>query len=206
MHIRAIIWDLGGVLVRTEDYAPREKLARRLGLERLALEELVFSGESGRRAQFGEILLAEHWQNLRHHFGLTQDQIIAFETEFWGGDVVDYELIDYIRSLRPQYKTGLLSNAFSDLRHYITERWKFADAFDEILVSSEVGLMKPDARIYQKILERLGVSAAQSVFIDDFAHNVAGAQRAGLQAIQFRSAAQVRSDLATLLNGATHEQ
>jgi len=206
MQIRAVIWDLGGVLVRTEDYAPREALAKRLGLERLALEDLVFSGESGRRAQSGEILLAEHWQNIRRHFGLTQDEIIAFETEFWGGDVVDYELIDYIRSLRPQYKTGLLSNAFSDLRQYITERWEFADAFDEIVVSSEVGLMKPDARIYQEILKRLGVTAPEAVFIDDFARNIDGARRAGLRGIQFRNPSQVRSDLAVLLNGATHEQ
>lgn len=206
MQIRAIIWDLGGVLVRTEDYSSREGLAKRLGLERMALEALVFSGESGRRAQIGEIFMAEHWQNMGQHFGLTQDEIITFVSEFWGGDVVDYELINYIRSLRPRYKTALLSNAFSDLREYVTERWKIADAFDEMVISSEVGLMKPDTRIYQLVLDRLGVEPPAAVFIDDFAHNIEGARRAGLLGIQFRSPAQVCSDLEALLKEDGHER
>ena len=51
MAIKAVIWDVGGVLVRTEDYRSREQLALSLGMDRLELEELVYGLDSGRRAQ-----------------------------------------------------------------------------------------------------------------------------------------------------------
>ena len=127
---KAVIWDMGGVLVRTEDPAPRQALAERLGMKRAELETLVFAGESGSRAQRGEISYEEHWENLRQYFGFSPQQMQDFSSEFWKGDRIDADLVNYIRSLRSSYKTGLLSNAFSDLRGIITEGWHIDDAFD----------------------------------------------------------------------------
>ncbi len=62
MTIKAIIWDLGGVLVRTEDQAPRTALADRLGLSRQELEQTVFESEMGLRAQRGEIDPVGLWE------------------------------------------------------------------------------------------------------------------------------------------------
>lgn len=201
MSIQAIIWDLGGVLVRTEDYGSRLALATRLGQDRLALEDLVFGGDSGHAAQSGRVALAEHWLNVMRQVGLTQDDLLAFQAEFFGGDVVDYALIDYIRSLRGRYKIGLLSNAFSDLRQLIAERWKFPDVFDDLVISAEVGMMKPDPRIYALAVARLGSTPEGTVFIDDFTRNTTAAQDAGLHAIHFRSPTQARQELEALLNG-----
>ncbi len=201
MNIRAVIWDLGGVLVRTEDYTLRDHLAARLGLGREELEDLVFSNDSGDRAQLGLISVEQHLENLRQRFGLQRSEMDHFWKDFWGGDRLDAELVAFIRSLRARYKTGLLSNAFSDLRHYVTHVWKFADAFDEMVISAEVGLVKPDARIYRLILERLGVAPQEAVFIDDMPRNVEGARAANLHAIQFATPQQARSELEQLLNG-----
>lgn len=199
--IRAVIWDLGGVLVRTEDYTPRDSLAARLGLDRMGLEGVVFSGDSGDRAQRGEIEYELHWHNVSRLLNQPPETIPELQDAFWGGDVVDRELIEAIRSLRPRYKTGLLSNAFSDLRRFVTQVWQFADIFDELIISAEVGLVKPDPRIYQLAVSRLGVKPDEAVFIDDFAHNVAGAQAVGLHAIQFLNRQQVLEDLHIILNG-----
>lgn len=201
MNIRAVIWDLGGVLVRTEDYTSRDHLAARLGLSREELEDLVFSNDSGDRAQLGLISVEQHLENLRRRFGLQKSEMDHFWKDFWGGDRIDAELVAFIRSLRARYKTGLLSNAFSDLRHYVTNVWKFADAFDEMVISAEVGLVKPDARIYRLILERLGVAPQEAVFIDDMPRNVEGARAVNLHAVQFASPKQARSELERLLNG-----
>lgn len=202
MPIRAIIWDLGGVLVRTQDFTPRQELAARLGLTRHELEELVFGGDSGLRAQRGEIAVAEHWENLRQHFHFTKQELADFEAQFFLTDAVDTELVAYIRRLRPVYRTGLLSNMFSDLRQLMAEQWDMSDAFDEIIVSAEVGLMKPDARIFHLALQRLGVAPEEAVFIDDTERNVAAARSTGWHALQFHSPAQVRVDLERLLKGA----
>lgn len=201
MGIQAVIWDLGGVLLRTEDYAPRRALAQRFGMTLAEIEEFVFSGESGNRAQLGEISVEQHWENQRRALGLTPAEMQDFQAEFWGGDRLDAGLVAYIRRLRGAFKTGLLSNAFSDLRRVVTETWKFADAFDAMVISAEVGLVKPDPRIYQLALERLGVPPEAAVFIDDFSRNVEGARAVGLYAIHFKNPGQALHELENLLNG-----
>lgn len=203
MDIQAVIWDLGGVLVRTEDYTPRRALAEQYGMTLEGIEEFIFSGESGDRAQRGEISAEQHWENQRNALGLDAAQMQAFRDQFWAGDRLDMDLVNYIRRLRGSYRTGLLSNAFSDLRRVVTETWKFADAFDEMIISAEVGLVKPEARIYQLALDRLGVVPEATVFIDDFSHNVEGARRMNMHAIRFLDPQQARKDLESLLDGSS---
>jgi HAD superfamily hydrolase (TIGR01549 family) len=200
-RIRAVIWDLGGVIVRTEDYTRRDALAQSLGLGRLDLEEIVFAGSSGTPAQLGQIDSVRHWQNIGAHFGLPPDAMQAFQDDFWGGDTLDWSLVRYIRSLRPRYKTGLLSNAFTSLRHFVTQVWKFDDAFDDMIISAEVGMMKPDAAIYHLAAQRLGVTPGEAVFIDDMARNIIGAQAAGLRGVRFVSPQQVLADLNVMIAG-----
>lgn len=201
--IRAVIWDLGGVLVRTEDSTYRQKLAERVGKSSRELEDLVFGLEAGRRAQLGEVSYADHWEYLRQFLNYTPEEIETFRLDFFRGDRLDQDLIDYIRRLRRRYKTGLLSNALSDLRHLVTEVWNFADAFDEMIISAEAGLMKPDPRIYHLALSKLGAAPQEAVFIDDFAHNVEGARAVQMHAIHFKNPTQARAELEALLNGAS---
>jgi len=201
LSIQAVIWDLGGVLVRTENYVPRRTLAGRFGMTFEEIEDFVFSGESGDRAQRGEISVEQHWENQRKELGLSPVEMQVFRDQFWQGDRLDTDLVAYIRQLRQSYKTGLLSNAFSDLRAVVSEIWKFADAFNEMIISAEVGLVKPDPRIYHLALERLGVVPEAAVFIDDYIHNVEGARAVNMHAIHFRDPQQTRSELQDLLNG-----
>ena len=201
MTIRAIIFDLGGVLLRTADFAPRELLASRLGMSRYELEQLIFGGESGEQAQKGEISVQQHWETLRKQINYSPEEFVHLVDEFFANDELDIGLLDYVRKLHRTYKTGLLSNAFDDLRQIISERWHFEDAFDDIIISAEVGCAKPDARIFRLAVERLGVEAGETVFVDDMQRNVEGAKKVGLQAIQFQNPLQMRLDLEQLLNG-----
>ncbi len=201
MTIRAVIWDMGGVLLRTEDHKSRERQAEKLGLSRDKLEEMVFWGDYGSRAQLGEFTVEQHKENLRFEFDITSEEMTQFWEEFWAGDRVDMELIEYIRSLRSRYKTCLLSNAFSNLRRVIDEVWNFSDAFDEIIISAEVGLVKPDDRIYRLALDRLNVNPEEAVFIDDFLQNIEAARILNMKVIHFENSQQARTDLENLLSG-----
>jgi epoxide hydrolase-like predicted phosphatase len=200
MSIHAVIFDFGGVIVRTEDRAPRQQLASRLGMTYEQLSDLVFDSDSARQAALGKISTQEHWDAIRVKLGLSQQEFPAVPREFWGGDSLDRDLVDYIRSLRPQYKTGLLSNAWDDLRDVLENGWKIAAAFDAVVISAEVGVAKPDPKIYHIILERLGVAPAEAVFIDDFSENVAGARAVGMHAIHFKNRDQLRADLDQVLD------
>jgi glucose-1-phosphatase len=201
MTIKAIIFDLGGVLLRTADFSPRDRLAARLGMSRYELEELVFGGESGDRAQRGEISVGEHWRILQQKLNCSPDEFRAMLGEFFDQDEIDDGLLSYIRKLHQSYKTALLSNAWDDLRQVIAEKWHFEDAFDTMVISGEVGMAKPDPRIFKLALDRLGVEAQQAIFIDDMQRNVEGARQAGLQAIRFQTFQKLRSDLELRLNG-----
>jgi glucose-1-phosphatase len=200
IKIRAVIFDLGGVLVRTEDRLPRDGLARRVGMTYDELSRLVFESESARLATLGKKSTQEHWESVRLELGISPDDFPDVRTGFWGGDALDRHLVDYVRSLRPRLKTGLLSNAWDNLRRVLNDTWEIADAFDDIVISAEVGISKPDPRIYELAVLRLGVLPREAVFVDDFPHNIEAAQRVGLKGILFRNSDQVRQDLEGLLN------
>jgi len=201
MTITAIIFDLGGVLLRTADFSPREQLAARLGMNRHELEEFIFGGESGNQAQRGAITVKEHWENLRQQLNYSPQDFKALLDEFFAQDRLDQELIAYVRWLHKTFNTALLTNAWDDLRNFITEKWHLEDAFNTIIISAEVKLAKPDPRIFRLILERLEVEASQAIFIDDMQRNVEGAEAVGLHGIQFQTPQQMRFDLEQLLNG-----
>ena len=202
MKILAVIWDVGGVLLRTENPIPRQKLADRLQISRSELEQIVFDSVSSRNAQLGEITAEQHWENVGRMLNLQLEEMGEIQREFWGGDIVDYDLVDTIRSLqRAAFKTGILSNAFSSLRKFVVSEIQIGDAFDEIIISAEVGLMKPDPRIYQFALARMGVDPGEAVFIDDSQGNILAACELGMHAFQFRTPEQTHRELEALLDG-----
>ena len=184
MSIRAVFFDLGGVILRTEYQAPREHLAEKLGMEYDDLVKVVFDSESGYQASMGAITPDEHWAAVIKRLKRPASEMEAIRHEFFAGDIIDRTLLEFLRSLRGTYKTGLISNAWSDLRDYIV-REKFDDAFDHIIISAEVGAVKPEAKIYQVALEQAGVQAHEAVFVDDFAVNIDGCEKVGMQGIYF---------------------
>jgi epoxide hydrolase-like predicted phosphatase len=200
MSIRAVIFDLGGVLLRTEDQTPRRELAERLGITRQEMYSLIFDSPSARQASLGTITAEEHMERLRLTLGVPPEDFSTVPGAFWSGDRLDLGLVNYIRTLRLRYKTALLSNAWSDLRGMLTERWEIADAFDEMVISAEVGIVKPDPRIYHLALERLQVAPQEAVFVDDFIENIEGGKAVGLHTIHFRTPHQAIEDLSSLLN------
>jgi putative hydrolase of the HAD superfamily len=123
------------------------------------------------------------------------EKIIA---EFFSGDRMDIVLLDFLRSLHPERKVGLISNAWSGLRAVITSL-DFEDVFDEMIISAEVGLMKPDPRIYRLALEKTGVQPAESVFLDDVLINVEAARSLGMSAIQFTQPEKTLEELKQFL-------
>lgn len=194
--IKAVIFDVGGVLVRTEDRTPRQALEARLGLEPGAAEFLVYNSEMGQKAQRGEITAAELWRWIQAHFGFDDGEVETFRQEFWGGDRLNTPLLRLVRALRPRYQTAIISNAMDDLLHTLTVAYPMADAFDLIVGSAYERVMKPAPEIFLRTLARLGRQPAEALFIDDFAHNVAGARAVGMAAIHYTPALDVAAALA----------
>lgn len=111
----------------------------------------------------------------------------------------DANLLDYIKKLKGKYKTGLLSNVS---RGALAERFapdSPVEYFDAALGSGDVGIAKPDPRIYRIMAERLGVAPAECVFIDDKPEYCAAARAVGMQAIVYKDFTQFKLALEKLL-------
>jgi putative hydrolase of the HAD superfamily len=196
--IKAVLFDFGGVLVRTEDAAGRRSLEARLGLAEREVDRLVFDCEAAIQATLGEVPAEAVWEHVGKNLRLDVDQLVDFQRDFWSGDRLDLELVSLLKSLRPRYKTAILSNAWSDARENFTQLFHLDEAVDLIIISSEERLAKPDARLYRLAAERLGVKAEEAVLVDDFIANIEGARAAGMEAIHYRPGLDVRAELEKL--------
>lgn len=185
--IRAVIFDMGGVILRTEDLTSRTELAKRFGMTRKELENIVFQSPESIEAEVGEYTAEEHWLNVARQLKFPAADVDEFQRAYWQGDTADAELEAYIRGLRPRYKTGLLSNAWHGTRQKVSQLYTFLGAFDAVVFSADVHLRKPDPRIFYLMLGRLGVKAGEAVFVDDFLENIRGAEAVGLHTVHFTS-------------------
>ncbi len=113
---------------------------------------------------------------------------------------MDEKLVEFIRGLRGDYTTALLSNAWDDLRPMLVNFWKIDDIFDHIFISAEMRLAKPDPRIYQHVINELQQDPLEMIFVDDFIENVVAARAEGLNAIHFRYRDQALNELAEYLD------
>lgn len=198
-EIRAVIFDLGGVILRTEDPQPREQLAARHGMTRAALEEAVFNNPAALAAEAGQAAVEDAWAETARRLGLPKAEMAGFFAQFFGGDRVDFALLNFIRGLRPARTTALLSNTWQvDLPQFLRESLHIPDTFDIIISSAAQKIRKPDPRIFQLALELTGAAAQQAVFVDDFAHNIEAAAAVGLRVVHFRSAEQAVAELRSM--------
>lgn len=194
--IRAVLWDVGGVLVRTFDHSGRQTWEQRLGLPPGGAEAVVLNSEMGHRAQRGEIGDGELWAWVGDSLALG-DELEAFRRDFWRGDRVDDSLVALLHRLRPRYQTAVISNATDALRTTLRD-YGLLDEFDLVVGSAYEGIMKPQPAIYERALARLGRSAEEAVFIDDAPANIAGAAAVGLRAIHFTPALDLTGELRRL--------
>jgi epoxide hydrolase-like predicted phosphatase len=199
---KALYFDLGGVIVRTEDKTPRTQLGAEFGLTYAEIDQVVFGGGSlstAARASIGAITEETHWVAVTRRLGLPLSERPRIQEQFFAGDRIDWTLVDFLREARKTIKTGLISNAWDGLRPWMRQH-KFDDAFDTLTISGEVGLAKPDPRIYRHALAALGVQPEEAIFVDDFIENIQAASALGMQAVHFKSPEQALTEVKSLLS------
>ncbi|GAB3405193.1 HAD family hydrolase [Flindersiella endophytica] len=183
--IRAVVFDIGGVLERVE--GPDVwlgKWRRRLGLTEAEFEAAAASTDRS-DPMAGEVTEAEYRQQWVDALQLSEADADEFIRDMWDwycGEL-DAELMSYAAGLRPAYTTAILSNSGPGAREQEEARYRFSAVFDPIVYSHEVGMRKPDPRIYALTCELLGVEPQEVVFLDDTQMSVDGARAAGMHAV-----------------------
>ena len=199
MKYEAVIFDIGGVLVRTLDWSKRHQWEERLSLPLDGLSALVFDTEATRLASIGQGSHERIWQMIAETCGLDTDELTRLREDFWACDTLNEELVTFMRSLRPCFKTGILSNAWPELSDMNVQRFGLGGSVDQTAYSFEIGVLKPAPQSFAYILDHLGVEAAHSIFVDDFEKNIRGAREMGMTAIRFVDTPQTIAELRALL-------
>jgi putative hydrolase of the HAD superfamily len=194
---RAVLFDLGGVVVKNTWDVLDAHWTLRLGLDPGAFLAAVFGGNDA-EALVGKVAARDWWTVVYERLGLDDEQREELRAEIEAASPIDDQMVSFIRSLRPPHRTAYLSNAWDDVRPWLG-RQGIADAVDEVIISAEVGVAKPDPRIYRVALERLGAQPADAIFIDDSEVNVEAARVIGITAILARSTRQVIDDVTAVL-------
>ena len=198
MSIKALIWDLEGVLLLTRDQTLEISLAKRLDVSVEAIGD-VFHGDFNDRVDTGEFRQADFWIHLLERLGLPGERLPELEAFLKEDFFIDQDLLEKIRQYRKKFKTAMLSNYSDVLRPLLETHWRVDGAFDELIISWEVKLIKPDPALFDLTLNRLNVAADEAVLIDDRAVNIRGAWKYGLHTVQFENKQQALSDLEEII-------
>lgn len=112
------------------------------------------------------------------------------------GDVsINTDILSLIERLKGTYKIGLLSNSPSAFLRGILKEHDLERYFDTIVISSEVGFIKPNPEIFHHILSKMNVMPAEALFIDDTNRNVEGAERVGITSLLYKDVPTLERDL-----------
>ena len=198
--IEAVIFDIGGVLIRGADASRQRAWEQRLGLPEGGLADLVLGLDAEYGVSLGHISAAELWRRVGQRLNLAEAEWPSLQQAFWHGGYLDRDLLDFLRGLRPRFKTALLSNGWDDARAGVAARFGLVDVVDQMIISAEEGLAKPDPRFFHLALSRLSVPPAAVVYVDDVAENVAVAQALGKHAIQFMTTQQTITIVQAILH------
>jgi epoxide hydrolase-like predicted phosphatase len=197
--VRAVLFDIGGVLEITPPTGWPGRWEARLGLRPGELREL--GGEVWEAGAVGAISEAEVHRRLAELLGVDDAVVRALLDDLWAEylGTLNVELVEYVRGLRPRYRTGVISNSFVGARERERERYHLDELTDLIVYSHEVGMSKPDPRIYELACARLGVRPEETVFLDDLDEMVDGARAVGMQALLFEHNAQAIAEIEALI-------
>ncbi len=187
----AVLFDFGGVFTPSP-FDAVSSMAAGLGTSPEKLTEVVFGSYSEdsdhpwHRLERGELPLESARSEilrLGEDNGFEADVHKLFAA-MGGGGLIREELVACVRALRRRgMRTGLLTNNIAEFREHWRAALPVGELFDDIVDSSEVGIRKPDRRIYRLACERLEVVPERTVFLDDHPGNVDAAQHAGLVAL-----------------------
>ncbi len=194
--IRGIIWDFAGVLLHTMRGTFNSMMAERL---EVPLEDVnrVMSSPENDQWDLGEIDDNAFFDYIIREIGLPTEKKAVLANFVRDDFYVDQGLIEEIHKLRENYITVLLTNFPAHLNKFLETGWDVEVAFDHIIASCDVKLLKPDKRMYRLALDAIGCKPKEAVFIDDREENVAAARKMGVEGILFKSKMQT---LKTLMN------
>jgi 2-haloacid dehalogenase len=194
--VSAVVFDIGGVLI---DWNPRHLYRQLFDGDEAAMEHFLTDvcSHDWNLMQDAGRPFAEGVAKLTARFPGHAELIAAYDTRW--EDMVRGTIDGTVAILRELAARGTplygLTNFSTEKLPLCRRRFDFFEAFAGIVVSGEIGMVKPDRAIYDHLVETYGLTPSRCLFIDDNQDNVTGAREAGWQAARYVSSDQLRREL-----------
>ena len=201
--IRAVIFDFGNVLTMPQDESRIDEMSRLAGLDR----DRFLSAYRSLRLDYdrGTLDVETYWKEVLRTGGVADDRVAELNGEFvqsmTESDIASWmvirpTMVEWARALKTAgWKTAILSNMPTEHADYIRRSFPWIEYFDVRVFSYDVGLIKPEAAIYEECIRRLEVEASESIFIDDIQVNVEAAKRVGINGVFFHTPKELLVEL-----------
>lgn len=203
--IKTIFFDFGGVIIKTPDYAWVNRWKGILGIEdQLDLLELLENPHESHLMHeicLGNIpedhvwaIMAEKWHIKPAWIGYLRRQVSSRRH-------LNQNMVKFMAKLHEKYQTAILSNAGDQTRRLMVGTHQLDRYVDDIIISAEEGVIKPDHRLFAIAMERMEITPENSLLLDDNLANVFAAREFGMHAVQFINNHQARSMVGSYLDG-----
>jgi putative hydrolase of the HAD superfamily len=197
LALRAVIFDYGMVLTGLPDGAAHEALMRITGLPEDRFELLYWADRHA--YDEGKLSGISFWQKFLRDAGLDGGQSMVEELNRWDARMwttQNPQMVAWQARLKQKgIRTAILSNMGDSVLESIKREFDWIGRFDALVWSFELRVAKPDPRIYLHVLEKLGTTAGETLFLDDKKINVDAALGLGMQALEFTTIDRLRQDL-----------
>jgi len=197
LALRAVVFDYGMVLSGPPFLPAREELKRITGLSHEGFEALYWTDRHA--YDRGDLTGLAFWQKFVSDasLGLSAAEIAQlndWDARMW--TTADPEMLTWHKQLKDKgLQTGILSNMGDSVLESIERNFRWIEDFDVLIWSYQHRMAKPEPAIYHLLLDRLGTTAEETLFLDDKIENIEAARHHGIQGLQFSTVDQLRQDL-----------
>jgi HAD superfamily hydrolase (TIGR01509 family) len=160
----------------------------------------MFRSPQFREAIAGRVSETELWRDVAFQIGVDSNEWPTLAATFYSAIVLNTELVAFLRTLQPHYKTAILSNAPSTVRTLVTRLFHLDREVDTVIISSEERVIKPQQEIFRIAASRLGIQSQEAIFVDDELRFIEAAQSQGMVGIQFKDTRQVIAEIQIYLD------
>lgn len=194
--IKAIIFDLGGVVFTNGTKQFIEWLNTSHGIEKHFSQNLL-EGESGSAYRAGTMTRDDFWDLFRKTLNIAESAGVLEQKWMFGYELID-ETLAIIKELGLKYKIYYLSDTVEARVDWLNKKYNFLSWFTDGIFSHEVGVRKPNPKVYSLILKKTGVRPDEVIYIDDKSLCLSPATEMGMKTILFQNPRQLRKKLQKL--------
>ncbi len=193
--IKYIYVDLGGVYLNRGFWIANEKFAQKFNIPKEKIIDVLIK-KNYTNLFSGKLSEEEYWEQSIKELNI-DTTAVEMRSILLDSYELNHELVDWIDTIRTTKKVGLISDQIIHWWNFFDTKFTISPHFDDIIISADVGVHKPDPKIYEIMIKQAHVKPSEILFIDDLQINLPATKNQGINTILYTDNTTLKQDLAT---------